>query len=60
MRERLLPWPFYAVMSLVSLGLGLYVLTGPDTPNPLPVALLFFAMVPPLAYYTLLSRRLRR
>jgi len=35
MRERLLPWPFYAVMSLVSLGCRLHLLTGPDEPNPL-------------------------
>ena len=60
MRKRLLPWPFYAVMSLVSLGFGLYLLTDPDEPRALPVALLFFVMVPPLAYYTVLSRRLRR
>lgn len=60
LRDRLLPWPFYAVMSLVSLGLGLYLLTGPDEPNPLPVALLFFVMSPPLAYCAVLSRRLRR
>ncbi len=60
LRERLLPWPFYLVMSVVSLGLGLYLLTGPDEPNPVPVAVLFFVMVPPLAYWAVLSRRLRR
>ncbi len=60
LRERLLPWPFYFVMSVVSLALGLYALTGPDESNPVPVAVLFLLMAPPFAYLAVVSRRLRR
>ena len=60
LRTRLLPWPIYLIMSVVSLGLGLYLLTDPLEPNPVPVAVLFFVMVPPSAYCAVLSRRLRR
>ncbi len=60
MRERLLPWPFYAVMTVVSLAFGLYLLTYDEGPGRVPVAMLFFVMVPPLGYYTFLSRRVRR
>lgn len=60
MRDRLMPWPFYAVMTAVSLACGLYLLTYDDGPGRVLVAILFFVMVPPLAYYAFLSRRLRR
>ena len=61
LRERVLPWPLYALMSVISSGCGLYLLTGPDgLHNAVPVAVLFFVMVPALLYLTVLSARVRR
>lgn len=61
LRERLLPWPYYAILSVVGTACGLYLLSEPDgLRNNFPVAVLFFVMVPALVYMTVLSRRLRR
>ncbi len=61
LRERLLPWPFYFVVSVDSvIALGRYALTGPDESNPVPVAVLFLLMAPPFAYLAVVFRRLRR
>ncbi len=48
-------------MSVMSLGCGLSLLSGPEgLNNTFVVAALFFVMVPPLIYLTALSRRVRR
>ncbi len=61
LRDRLLPWQLYAVISAASLGCGLYLLSEPDgLGDTFVVAVLFLAMVPPLLYLTILSRRVHR
>ena len=61
MRERVLPWPLYALMSVISFGCGLYLMTSPDgLHNALPVAVLFLVMAPALLYLAVVSARVRR
>ncbi len=63
LRERLLPWPVYFVMSVVMLAIALYLLTSADQPLrrvAVPLVVLAFLLVPPLAYWGVMSYRLRR
>jgi hypothetical protein len=61
LRERLMPWPTYALLAVVSVVCGLYLTSGPEgLHNTGVISAIFFLTVPCLLYLAALAYRVRR